>query len=208
MRTVVDVDNWARKEHFKFFNSFDEPYFSVNVDVDCTLAYGKAKELGVSFYLYYLHCAITAINSIESFRYRAIGDEVFIYDKINVSHVVLRPDETFGFGYIEFNPSLDQFIADAKADMQKVMNSTGLDLTIPNENVIHFSAMPGLKFTGLTHARSYAFKDSSTKLSVGKVTEVDGKKMMPLSVTVHHGLTDGLHVGRFVDAYQAILNEN
>lgn len=207
MRTKVDLDTWVRKDHFKFFNSFDEPYFSVNVDIDCTIAYPRAKELGVSFYLYYLHCAITAINEVESFRYRVIGDEVFIYDKINVTHILMRPNETFGFGYIEYTSDLNEFIAAAKRDAERIQNTTGLDLDLPTDNIIHFSAMPGIKFTGLTHARAFSFKDSSTKLSVGKLTDVDGKKMMPLSVTVHHGLTDGLHVGRFIDTYQQLLNQ-
>jgi len=206
MRTKVDIETWVRKDHFKFFNSFDEPYFSVNVDVDCTIAYQKAKEQGVSFYLYYLYCAITAINQVESFRYRVINDEVFIYDKINVTHIVLRPDETFGFGFVEFKPTFEEFITDAKKDAERILNSTGLDLDLPTDNIIHFSAMPGIKFTGLTHARAFGFKDSSTKLSVGKLTDVDGKKMMPLSITVHHGLTDGLHVGRFIDRYQQLLD--
>lgn len=207
MRTNVDLATWPRKEHFAFFNSFDEPYFSINVDVDCTTAYLRAKELQVSFYLYYVHCAISAINGIDSFRYRVINDEVFIYDQINVSHVVLRADETFGFGFVKFTPILADFVAAAKKDIDRVLNSTGLNLDLPGDNIIHFSAMPGIKFTGLTHARSFSYRDSSTKLSVGKITEADGKRMMPLSVTVHHGLTDGLHAGRFIDLFQQLLNK-
>lgn len=207
MRTKVDLNNWPRKEHFLFFNSFDEPYFSVNVDVDCTIAYRRAKELNVSFYLYYVYCTITAVNRIENFRYRVIGDEVFLYDKINVTHIVLRPNDTFGFGFVEFKPSLAEFIADAKKETERILATTGLDLNIPGDNIIHFSAMPGIKFTGLTHARSFGYKDSSTKISVGKVTEADGRRLMPVSITVHHGLTDGLHVGRFIDLFQEILNQ-
>ncbi|WP_374949251.1 CatA-like O-acetyltransferase [Mucilaginibacter sp.] len=206
MRTKVDLETWVRKEHFKIFNSFDEPYYSINVDVDCTTAYRRAKELGVSFYLYYLHCAITAINDIEIFRYRAISDEVFVYDKINVTHIVLRPDETFGIGFIEYQTDLNEFVAAANIEKDRILATKGLSLDLPGDNIIHFSALPGIKFTGLTHARSFGFKDSSTKLSVGKLTEVNGKKMMPLSITVHHGLTDGLHVGRFIDHYQQLLN--
>nr|WP_294949206.1 CatA-like O-acetyltransferase [uncultured Mucilaginibacter sp.] len=206
MRTKIELEGWLREDHFKLFNSFEEPYFSVNVDVDCTTAYKKAKELSVSFYMYYLYCAITAINKHESFRYRTINNEVFLYDKIDVTHVVLRPDGTFGFGFVPFMPTLEEFIAAAKIETERILATRGLDLSVSYENIIHFSAMPGIKFTGLTHARSFSYKDSSTKLSVGKVTEVHGRKMMPLSITVHHGLTDGLHVGQFIDIYQGLLN--
>ncbi|OOQ59702.1 CatA-like O-acetyltransferase [Mucilaginibacter pedocola] len=206
MRTKIEIAGWLREDHFNLFNSFDEPYYSINVDIDVTAAYAKAKELGVTFYNYYLYSAITAINSHENFRLRAINDEVFLYDKINVTHVVLRPNGTFGFGYIPFVPTLEEFVALAKVETERILATKGLDLSIPNENIIHFSAMPSIKFTGLTHARSFGFKDSSTKLSVGKVTEVHGRKMMPLSITVHHGLIDGLHVGQFIELYQQVLN--
>ncbi len=206
MRTKIELEGWLREDHFKLFNSFEEPYFSINVDVDVTRAYSKAKELGVSFYMYYMYCAITAINRHENFRYRAINNEVFLYDKIDVTHVVLRPNGTFGFGFVPFMPTLEEFVALAKTETERILATNGLDMSIPHENIIHFSAMPGIKFTGLTHARSFTYKDSSTKLSVGKVTEVHGKKMMPLSITVHHGLTDGLHVGQFIDIYQQLLN--
>lgn len=206
MRTKIEIEGWLREDHFKLFNSFDEPYYSINVDIEVTRAYAKAKELGVSFYLYYMHCAITAINKHENFRLRSINNEVFLYDQIDVTHVVLRPNGTFGFGFVPFAPTLEGFAALAKIETERILATTGLDLSVSHDNIIHFSAMPGIKFTGLTHARSFAFKDSSTKLSVGKVTELDGKKMMPLSITVHHGLTDGLHVGQFIDIYQELLN--
>ncbi|RWY53742.1 CatA-like O-acetyltransferase [Mucilaginibacter gilvus] len=206
MRTKIELEGWLREDHFKLFNSFEEPYFSLNVEIDVTTAYQRAKELGVSFYLYYLHCAITAINTHENFRYRAINNEVFLYDQIDVTHVVLRPNGTFGFGFVPFVPALDEFVALAKTETERMLATKGLDLSVSYNNIIHFSAMPGIKFTGLTHARSFSYQDSSTKLSVGKVTEVHGKKMMPLSITVHHGLTDGLHVGQFIDIYQELLN--
>ena len=34
----------------------------------------------------------------------------------------------------------------------------------------------------------------------------NGKRTMPMSVHVHHGLMDGLHVGQFVDFFQDLMN--
>jgi chloramphenicol O-acetyltransferase type A len=30
---------------------------------------------------------------------------------------------------------------------------------------------------------------------------------MPMSIHVHHGLVDGLHLGQFVDYFQEIMNQ-
>lgn len=38
------------------------------------------------------------------------------------------------------------------------------------------------------------------------MTEKMGCKSMPVAVHVHHGLVDGIHVGRFLDILQNLLN--
>ena len=66
--------------------------------------------------------------------------------------------------------------------------------------------MPFLKFTSLSHARSFSFKDSCPKFSFGKMTEENGKKTMAFSIHVNHALADGYHVSLFVDEFQKRMN--
>jgi chloramphenicol O-acetyltransferase type A len=73
--------------------------------------------------------------------------------------------------------------------------------------VIHFSAVPWLDFTSVSHARSFSFPDSCPKITFGKaVEEAPGRKSMAVSVHVHHGLVDGSHVGLFAERFQHLLN--
>ncbi|MCO5935411.1 chloramphenicol acetyltransferase [Mucilaginibacter sp. RB4R14] len=206
MKTKIDLDTWYRKAHFEFFNSFEEPLFGATVNVDVTIAYKMAKEQGVSFFLYYLHAILEAGNTIEAFKYRVEDGEIFLYDTINCSTTVAKPDTTFGFSYVDYKPNFSEFVADAQKELERVKANPGLELRMVY-NVLHVSAIPWVNFTGLTHARSFSFKDSMPKVSLGKVTEVDGKKLMPVSVTVHHGLADGRHVGKFIDLFQDLLNK-
>jgi chloramphenicol O-acetyltransferase type A len=55
MKEKIDINTWIRKDHFKFFSAFEEPFFGVTVDVDCTATYEEAKENNVSFFLFYNH---------------------------------------------------------------------------------------------------------------------------------------------------------
>ncbi len=206
MKQQIDIETWARRDHFKFFNTFDEPFFGVTVNVDCTVAYIKAKEQGASFFLYYLHNALAAANAVEAFRYRIDGDNVYLYDTVHASPTINRPNGTFGFSYVDYHPDFSTFITEAQKEIDRVQNSTGLVPAISGENVIHFSAIPWVDFTSLSHARSFSFRDSMPKISFGKVTEKDGVKSMPVSIHVHHGLMDGYHVGQFVDKFQELLN--
>ena len=58
MKTLIDVEQWNRKEQFLFFYRFEEPFFGVTVNIDCTQAYKIAKQKGNSFFLYYLFRAL------------------------------------------------------------------------------------------------------------------------------------------------------
>jgi chloramphenicol O-acetyltransferase type A len=189
-----------------FFSKFEEPFFGVTVRLDCTNAYQNAKFTGSSFFLYYLHAALQAANSIEPFRYRIRDGQVLLYEKINASPTINRENGTFGFSYMDYFENFKEFEKYAKIEIEKVRNSTGLDPAGSGENVIHFSSIPWIDFTSLSHARSFSFPDSCPKISFGKVTESGEIKTMPVSIHVHHALIDGHDVGLFIEAFQKQLN--
>lgn len=209
MKTLIDLDNWPRKEHFHFFRQFEEPFFGVTVQIDCTNAYAKSKALGASFFIYYLHKTLVAVNTNEPFRYRISEDKIYICDRIDGSATIGRDDGTFGFSLIQYNPNFDLFKENALTEIERIQSTTGIfTRTFENDNVIHFSAIPWINFTSLSHARSYTFPDSCPKISFGKMTvSENGKRTMPMSIHVHHGLMDGLHLGQFVDYFQEIMNQ-
>ncbi|RZK37359.1 MAG: chloramphenicol acetyltransferase [Pedobacter sp.] len=206
MKKVVNLGTWNRRDHFHFFNRFEEPFFGVTVDVDCTRAYKIAKENGFSFFQYYLHKALVAANQIEPFKYRIVEDEVWEYDVVHASAVINRPDGTFGFCYIDFEDDFLKFSTLAKIEIEKVRNEEGLVPASSGDNVIHCSAMPWLNFKSLSHARSFSFKDSCPKFSFGQLREENERKLMPFSIHVNHALMDGYHVGQLVDTFQKLLN--
>ncbi|SDR80695.1 chloramphenicol acetyltransferase [Christiangramia echinicola] len=206
MKSELDVSTWKRKEHFEFFSNFEEPFFGLTVDLDCTTAYNKCKKEGISFFLFYLHLASKAVNSIENFRYRIVEGKVFIYDQINASATISRPDNTFGFSHIIHDEDFKVFLENAGKEMKRIQSGSGLMLEEVRQNEVHYSALPWVKFTSLSHSRSFSAEDSCPKISFGKLSLVDGKRMMPVSIHVHHALMDGYHVGLFVEKFQELLN--
>ncbi|MBP8067337.1 MAG: chloramphenicol acetyltransferase [Pedobacter sp.] len=207
MKKILDLDRWNRKDHFNFFNTFEEPFFGLTVDLDCTKAYAAAKSLKVSFFQYYLHKSLVAANQIIPFRYRIIDGKVWEYDEVHASAVINRPDGTFGFSYIDFDEDFKKFSAAATAEIERVKASTGLKPASSGDNVIHCSAMPWVNFKSLSHARSFSFRDSCPKFSFGKLREEQGKKLMGFSVHVNHALMDGFHVGQMINLFQTLLDE-
>lgn len=206
MKKELDIENWERKDHFNFFKNFEEPFFGVIVDLDCTSAYKYCKENELSFFLYYLHKSLKAANKIEPFKYRIIDEKVMMFDKVNASPTINRPNGTFGFAYIDYLEDFSQFKKSAEKEIDRIQNSSGLVPAVSGENVIHYSSIPWIKFTSISHARSFSFKDSCPKISFGKMTENNGRRAMPVSIHVHHALMDGFHVGKYIEEFQKLMN--
>ena len=202
----LDINSWNRKEHFLFFKQMQEPFFGVTATIDCTKAYEKSKEIKVSFFTYYLYKTLETINAIEPFRYRINNDEIIIHDRIDASATIMREDNSFGFSLMEYDPDLSLFAVQVKKEIEKIQNTQGLITRDFPENLIHFSSLPWVSFTSLSHARNFTFPDSCPKITFGKMIEESSKKTMPLSVHVHHALMDGYDVGTFFTLFQHNMN--
>ena len=207
MKTKIDLNNWNRKGHLEFFSAFQEPFFGITTAIDCTIAYEKAKAMQISFFVYYLHKTLAAVNQIENFRYRIEGEDVFLYNEIDASATIMREDKTFGFSFMKFHEDIHEFNKIVQKEIERIQTTTGILTREYPENIIHFSAVPWINFTGLTHSRNFGVADSCPKISYGKLVEENGKKSMALSVTAHHGLIDGYHIGLFIEALQTELNK-
>lgn len=201
MKHFINLDNWNRKEHFQFFNRFDDPFFGLTVNIDCTDIYHNSKEKNKSFFLLSLYKIMKAVNETEPFRYRMENNQIVCYDTIHVSPTIGREDGTFGFSFFEYYEDINELITNATKAMDIVKSSVGINLNATTEriDVIHFSSIPWASFTDLKHATSFRINDSIPKISVGKYFFQEEHVWLPLSVTVHHGLMDGFHVGLFLD---------
>jgi len=207
MPRKINLATWDRREHFQFFRRFEEPFFGVCVEVDCTVAYSRAKELDTSFFLYYLHKSIIAVNQTEPFCYRMVGDDVIVHENVGASATINRPNGTFGFSYIPYAEDFREFEQLALTEIERIRSTSGLEPATSSEGVIHYSSLPWIKFTSVSHARSFSYADSIPKISFGKMTETGGKRTMPVSVHVHHALMDGFHVGQHLELFQKLLNQ-
>lgn len=83
----------------------------------------------------------------------------------------------------------------------------GFNAEMARNDVIHFSAIPWISFTGLTHARQFKEKDSVPKISVGKYLEQDGKLMMPVAVFANHALVDAYDVHLFLQKLESLMEQ-
>ena len=204
----LDIDNWNRKQIFNHFRTLADPTFGVVANVDVSICYRSSKEREQSFFVRYLHACMKAINSIDNFKYRIEGDKIAIYDVINASPTIARPDNTFGFSYVEFSNDFEEFNSNFQNEKERIVNSTDLFPPKYSLGCIHCSAIPWFSFTSHKEPSSGNKDDSVPQLAFGKIKEENGKTLMPIAVNINHALIDGYHVGQFFDKFQVELDKN
>jgi len=205
MQRYIDIATWPRRDTFEFFRGFDKPYFNVGTSLDVTNLVAEIKKRpGFSFSLAYHYFALRVVNEIEPFRYRLRGDQVLVHEVIHGGTTLLLPDETFIMSYFDYQEEFEQFMNDAMKAIDEQRAAAAFDPR-PEDNRIHFSVLPWIAFTSFSHARNWGREDSVPKMAFGKISEVNGRRMMPFSVEVHHALMDGITVGRYLDRLQEML---
>ena len=204
----IDYKNWNRREHFEFFSKYDNPFFGIVTEIDCTGAYDLAKKNGLSFFAFYLHKSIMAVNRTEEFRLRLLDDKVVSFDKIHAATTIGREDGTFGFSHVEFSEDFSVFNENLKQEINAVRNSVGLRAGqgSAREDVIHYSTLPWFRFTGVSYARNYNTNDSVPKITFGRSFMEGNTRKMAVSVEAHHGLVDAIHIARFLEEFQDLMN--
>lgn len=69
------------------------------------------------------------------------------------------------------------------------------------EDLIYFSCVPWIKMTALTNERDLASPkakdDVIPHIAWGRYENVDGRKVLHISIEVNHRFIDGIHIGKF-----------
>ena len=204
----LDLTHWSRQQHFHFFNSFSQPYFNVTLTLNAAVLFDYVKCNQLSFSRCYLYLLLKATNNYQPMALRIVNGEVWHFKNINASVVQLCEDESFRFSYLDFFPEYPQFdefaihaVAKAKTEClfsQDFNNNEG------QRNTLYISVLPWINFTSFQHATHLPSETGIPKLVFGQYEKSTGT--MPLSIEVHHGLMDGVHVAKFVQLLQDYFN--
>lgn len=200
MKQHIDLDTWKRREHFRFFSAFDDPFFGITTPVDFTRVYHWSKSEGIPFFLASVHLLLKGVNATPVFRLRIEEGRVVQYDTVHVSPTIGREDGTFGFGFFEYEEDPALFVEKAKREIERVKSSSGLAFTEDTERIdtIRYSALPWFAFSEMKHAGSIKTGDSVPRISTGKLMQEAETYRLPVSITVHHGLMDGKDVAELL----------
>lgn len=213
MKHIVDIDTWERRDNFRFFQGFANSWISFTSEVDCTEAYREAKATGRSFFLYYLYAIARAVNEVKELRYRKTKrGEVVWYDTVDVITPIAVPGKTFYTVRIPYNEDFETFYAEARRIITSIPSDGDpyqTDKKIAEQgdfDVFLLSAMPKLYFTSISYTmQSVGHVLDYQLMNAGKAIVREGRRVMPIALSIDHAFTDGAHVTLFYEKVQQYL---
>lgn len=154
----------------------------------------------------WLYVVARAANAIPEFRQRIRGAQVIEHDVVHPAFTVLVDDDVFVFCTVRYTVDFTEFAAGAAQAITAAREQRMLEDTRGRDELLLMTAIPWVSFTGFKHPMQLHPADSSPRFAWGKYFE-DGERLkLPLDVQGHHALMDGLHVGRFYQHMQELLD--
>ena len=213
MKHIIDIETWERKENFNLFRHFQNPQLSITSEVECGGAKKRAKEAHQSFFLHYLYAVLRAANEIPELRYRIDPEgRVVLYDKIDIlSPIKIKENGKFFTIRFPYHEDFDTFYQEARKIIDSIPED-GDPYAAENGEVAHgdyglilLSATPDLYFTSITGTQEKQSGNNYPLLNAGKAITKEGKLVMPIAMTIHHGFVDGHHLSLFYRKVEELL---
>ena len=203
----IDLETWDRKKLFTNYLGADFPYIVITANVDVTKPLVFAKKHGISFNLVMIYLCNMVADSIENYRYRFTDGKPFIIDHTRpfVTHLKEASD-LFVMGECVW--PCDDIIRFCKETRENLDKATPEDLqnrVRGKLDIANYSSIPWVQYTAFIRTIIHCGDDNVPKITFGKYFKDPAdpqRTLMPLSNQTHHGLMDGIHVGRFYQKLQ------
>lgn len=213
MKHIIDIETWERKENFNFFRHFQNPQLSITSEVECGGAKRRAKEANQSFFLHYLYAVLRAANEIPELRYRIDPEgRVVLYDKIDIlSPIKIKENGKFFTIRFPYHEDFDTFYQEARKIIDSIPEdgdpyaAENGEIASGDYGLILLSATPDLYFTSINGTQEKQSGNNYPLLNAGKAITKEGKLVMPIAMTIHHGFVDGHHLSLFYKKVEELL---
>lgn len=202
----IDQATWSRREHYKTFGSFQFPHFNVCAEVDVTRFRPAVKRAGFSFNTTFIFLVARTANDIPEFRRRVRGETIVEHEVVHPASTVLVDEDRFSFLWLDYRTDLAVFASEARERLAAVQSHLTVETDYSRDDVLYMTAIPWFAFTSFQHPMPSLVADSIPRFAWGKYHESANRLVMPLSVQAHHGLMDGVHVGRYYRQIQHHLD--
>ncbi len=202
---MLDLESYPRIQHYNYFRSLAYPYVGLTAELDLHGLPARLRELGHPFFLSFLHRVTRAANSVPEFRQRIAGDGIAEYQRCRSSHNLALPDGTYCYCTLEDSLPLGEFIPWAREQQRLAAGRRSLS-DEGGEDLFYISTLPWLSYTSLVQPVPMP-ADSNPRITWGRYFQREGRTLLPVTVLCHHALVDGLHISRFFQRLEQLVQD-
>lgn len=193
---------FLRRDQLALFGGYDSPVLSVTMPVEGPDVVSPARSRGIPPFAVVLHALAAASLDIPEFRTRLVGGKVETIESLTISYTVVGQGDRLNFSTFGFDADFAVFLARYLEDREPARRAAQLRLHPMDHRAFLFATcLPWMSFTALQHPVARFVDCSIPLVAVGKWETASGRMSFPLNLQVHHGLVDGIHIARFVEAF-------
>ena len=200
----VDLDTWARKEHFEHYFHQVPCTYSMTTKLDITPLI-EAKE---RLYPAMLYRIAKAVNQYQEFRMDLGPDGTLgFYTEMHPCYTIFHRDsETFSNLWTEYTDDYGAFCRAYQLDLEQFGSCKDM-MAKPDVPVNTFpvSMVPWESFEGFNLNLQNGYRYLPPIFTMGKYQRDERGVWLPLSIQVNHAVCDGFHVCRFIAALREMI---
>ncbi len=194
----IDLRTYPRRRLYEAFRDRTVPVFSVTTTIDVAALRQYQRSHRLRFYACLSFLITKAANETPEFRHRIVNGGLVEFHRVHPSYTVLLEDDTFAFADSAFS---GEFLVDYRSALEAIeqaKHTRAQDAMEGRDQRLFLTNLPWFSFSSIHHPyeENYA---SIPVITTGKMQPEAGRLLMPLGIQVHHGLVDGLHIGRFIE---------
>lgn len=209
---VIDPSQGPRAQAYAFYRGAKQPRwgFTTRIDVGPLLRAVKIwrEQLPeLTPMLAYHHAMLRAAIEVPALRQRLVETGgVLEWPTLDASITLARSDDSFAIAYLRWAARLRDFAPPARAAIERARASgTDWGMVGPHEGCFYGTVLPWIDFTHFQHAHTAAFDEGTPRCAFGRLVPLGERVEMAFNLEIHHALVDGVHAGRFVQAFEAVL---
>ena len=206
---AIDLQTWPLAQMFYYYTEMAPTTYSVNVSMDVTTLRRTLKAKRIKFFPTYLYLVTKAIAKQPELRISKRDGVLGYWDFLTPAYPQFHHDDkTTSLLWTEYCDDFSQFYGGYMEDTARYGNSHGILSAkgIPPASAYIVSCLPWFTFNSFS-LHNHGIKDYYfPSLEAGAFCEEDGKISMPLSITVHHGTTDGYCLKIFFEELQRSMD--
>lgn len=212
MYKVLKVEDLKNQSQYRWFKTFSNPCYGLNVKMDVTKVIEYCKKTNTSFFINVLYLITTALNSIDEFKIREVKDEIRLYDTINPTFTVMTDIQVYENAGFKMVDDYSSFYKIAKETIERVKKVTSFKETYNDSTLFddyYMTCAPWISMESMTHPLCEGNFESLTvpRICWDKYRNEYGRMVMLLNITVSHCYIDGYTLSKAFNLIQEKFNE-